>query len=126
MENSRFQMLKQWLAEHFSLPVTKLDLKSLTGDAGFRQYFRLFVNGKSYIAVDAPNDKSNNVAFIEIQQALCQQGILVPDLHAVDLEIGFFCLSDFGDVLLADVLTCENMNDYYRKSIDIMPKVAAN
>jgi aminoglycoside/choline kinase family phosphotransferase len=117
-------MLQQWLAAQFSLSVCEFILEPLTGDAGFRQYYRFFVNEKSYIAVDAPNDKSNNLAFIEIQQAFSKQSITVPELVAVDQANGFFCLSDFGDVLLADVLTPDNMSDYYQKAIDVLPIIA--
>lgn len=117
-------MLQQWLADHFSLPINAITLESMTGDAGFRQYFRFLVAGQSYIAVDAPNDKSNNQAFINIQQSFSQQAIRVPELIAVDMENGFFCLSDFGDILLADVITPENMSDYYSTAIKLLPKIA--
>jgi aminoglycoside/choline kinase family phosphotransferase len=95
----------------------------MSGDAGFRCYYRFSHQGKSFIAVDAPIDMSDNPAFIFMQKLLSQQDILVPEIIAVDLPLGFFCLSDFGNVLLSDTLTLENMSTVYRKAIDILPKI---
>ncbi len=95
----------------------------MSGDAGFRCYYRFSHQGKSFIAVDAPIDMSDNPAFIFMQKLLSQQDILVPDIIAVDLSLGFFCLSDFGNVLLSETLTLENMSSVYQQAIDILPKV---
>jgi len=95
----------------------------MSGDAGFRCYYRFSYQGNSFIAVDAPNDKSDNAAFIFMQKLLSQQNILVPEIVAVDLSLGFFCLSDFGNVLLSETLTLDNMSSVYKQAIDILPKV---
>jgi len=95
----------------------------MTGDAGFRCYYRFSHQGKSFIAVDAPIDKSDNPAFMFMQKLLSQQDILVPEIIAVDLSLGFFCLSDFGNVLLSETLTLDNMSNVYQQAIDILPKV---
>jgi aminoglycoside/choline kinase family phosphotransferase len=95
----------------------------MTGDAGFRCYYRFSHQGKSFIAVDAPVDKSDNPAFMFMQKLLSQQDILVPEIIAVDLSLGFFCLSDFGNVLLSETLTLDNMSNVYQQAIDILPKV---
>jgi len=95
----------------------------MSGDAGFRCYYRFSYQGSSFIAVDAPNDKSDNAAFIFMQKLLSHQNILVPEIVAVDLSLGFFCLSDFGNVLLSETLTLDNMSSVYKQAIDILPKV---
>ena len=95
----------------------------MTGDAGFRCYYRFSHQGKSFIAVVAPVDKSDNPAFMFMQKLLSQQDILVPEIIAVDLSLGFFCLSDFGNVLLSETLTLDNMSNVYQQAIDILPKV---
>ena len=95
----------------------------LTGDAGFRRYFRFQFQGVFYIAVDAPPKLSNNLAFVNVQKTLQALDVGVPQIIAVDLELGFFCLSDFGDHLLADKLTTTNMQIYYAKAIVELQKM---
>lgn len=121
MEQSRNFELQHWLCQHFSMKALKLI--PLTGDAGFRQYYRFSVNDLSYIAVDAPPDKSNNKAFVNIQKAFNEQNVLVPKIISMNLEKGFFCLSDFGDVLFANTITQKNMQIKYTKAIDLLPKI---
>ena len=121
MPSSPIQALNQWLNQQFS--EENIQLTALSGDAGFRCYFRFFLNGNSYIAVDAPADKSNNAAFVFMQKNLSKQKILVPEIVAVDLSLGFFCLADFGETLLADILTLENMVKTYQKAIEILPRI---
>jgi aminoglycoside/choline kinase family phosphotransferase len=121
LPSSPIPSLKQWLSQQFS--EENIQLTALSGDAGFRCYFRFFLNGNSYIAVDAPPDKSNNAAFVFMQKSLNKQNILVPEIVAVDLALGFFCLADFGETLLADILTQENMVNTYQKAIEILPHI---
>lgn len=121
MNPSRLVQLNIWLCNNFDVNSIKLD--SLTGDAGFRKYYRFAINNKSYIAVDAIPTMSNNLAFVEIQKVL-QQVINVPDVIFSDLELGFFCLSDFGDELFSDLLTLENMECSYQSAIKLLPKIA--
>ncbi len=95
----------------------------LTGDAGFRRYFRFQVQNKSYIAVDAPVELSNNQAFIQMQAHLHSVNVNVPKILAKDMTHGFLCLSDFGDTLLADKLSEDNMQQYYLQAIIELEKI---
>lgn len=95
----------------------------LTGDAGFRRYFRFQVQNKSYIAVDAPVELSNNQAFIQMQAHLHSVNVNVPKILAKDMTNGFLCLSDFGDTLLADKLSEDNMQQYYLQAIIELEKI---
>jgi len=109
------------LNQHFS--DENIQLTPLSGDAGFRCYYRFVYDNNSFIAVDAPVDKSNNSAFVFMQESLSRNNVLVPKIVAVDLSLGFFCLADFGETLLADILTTENMAGIYQKAIDILPSI---
>ena len=122
MVNLRFQLLKRWLCEQFA--VDSIELTPITGDAGFRSYSRFIIENKTFIAVDAPGDKSNNQGFLAIQAAFLKKGLLVPEILAKDLRQGFFCLSDFGEQLFADTLTFTTMNNQYRKAIDLLPLIS--
>jgi len=121
-ENRKLE-LENWLKQHFLNE--SITLLSLTGDAGFRIYYRFNVNQQSFIAVDAPPEKSNNDAFVKVQNALNAQEIVVPQIIATDKKLGFFCLSDFGDVLFADTVNLDNMIEQYCKVIDLLPAISS-
>ncbi len=122
MLDNRAQQLSQWLTGHFSGQI--IALTAMSGDAGFRRYFRFLVDNQPFIAVDAPSDKCNNQAFIDIAGRLQNADIYVPRIMHVELELGFLCLADLGDCLLADLLTEANMISYYQQAIQLLPVVA--
>lgn len=122
MNQSRLLLLQKWLCHYFK--VDSITLTPLTGDAGFRVYYRFTNNGISYISVDAIPDKSNNLAFVEIQKVLQQKNINVPDIISYDLSQGFMCLSDFGNRLFSDVLTPDDMEICYKQAIKLLPLIA--
>ena len=130
LSESRYLSLKHWLATVLSPKddCSSLQLSSMAGDAGFRQYYRFHHDGVSFIAVDAPPSLSNNDAFVALQQSLASQNICVPQIIACDLTQGFFCLSDFGDYLLADLVKSEKesalVKSFYMKAINMLPSIA--
>ena len=77
-----------------------IQLDALAGDAGFRRYFRVNTS-PSLIAVDSPPTKEKNLAYVDISLFLKSQGIRTPKIHAVNFELGYFLLEDFGQVLFA-------------------------
>ncbi|OKY26103.1 aminoglycoside phosphotransferase family protein [Thalassotalea sp. PP2-459] len=122
MHDVRHDQLTDWLAEkHKSNQVT---LQPLTGDAGFRRYFRFQLNEQSFIAVDSPTQYCNNKAFVQMSKRLVQADILQPEIFYHDNEKGFFCLMDLGDILLADVLSPDTVIEYYQRAIDLLPVIA--
>lgn len=128
MSNLRTRDLLQWLESHFS--AQNISLIPLTGDAGFRRYFRFYNHNSHdhklnpcYIAVDAQVQLSNNQAFVDVQHILQDLGVNVPKIIAVDLQNGFLCLSDFGDTVLSERLSSENMQHYYAKAIVELSKM---
>lgn len=121
MSNLRATDLLSWLTSQF--PAQNINLLPLTGDAGFRRYFRFHLQNNSYIAVDAPPALSNNQAFVSVQEILNGVGVNVPNILAADLKQGFLCLSDFGDMALASELSAENMQQYYALAITELKKM---
>lgn len=119
---NRQQAFINWLAN--VLGDTNIHLEAMTGDAGFRHYYRIKLKNSTVIAVDAPNDKSNNEAFIAMQQSFAKQGVHVPEIIAVDRSQGFFCLSDLGHTMLADTLTPESMQSDYQNAITLLPTIS--
>ncbi len=119
---TRREQLQQWLAVVF--PNSSLQLTQLNGDAGFRCYYRLQRDDKYHIVVDAPPDKVNNLAFVEMADAFAKQNLCVPEIIAYQASLGFMCLEDFGDTLLADKLTTTTMDSLYQQALLLLPKVA--
>lgn len=118
-----------WLTQQ--LPKKPFTTEKMSGDAGFRQYSRIIVkpsdndkNKVTYIAVDAPPEKSNNLAFVAISKVLITHGIEAPKVLASDFEQGFFLISDLGNTELSQVLTLETMDEYYRQAIDELIKIS--
>jgi aminoglycoside/choline kinase family phosphotransferase len=109
----REQALQQWfvsIAPSLNDGSVQGSLSAVSGDASFRRYFRGFTNTQSWILVDAPPDKENSHTFVEIARRLARGGVAVPEVMAVDLELGFMCLADFGDTLLWSKLDAVQRN----------------
>lgn len=86
--------------------------QSLSGDAGFRQYFRL--NTKPpVLAVAAPPESENNDAFVAIANFLREQGLRTPAIIAYESDRGYMLVEDLGRDLLADHLTEANADVLY-------------
>lgn len=82
----------------------QITLSPLSGDAGFRNYFRFSTQGKNYLAVDAAPATSNNSGFVAIAHALAANHLLVPEIISFDAPQGFMIISDLGKQHFADAL----------------------
>ena len=89
-----------------------LEAQGLTGDAGFRRYYRTNT-APSLIAVDSPPAKENNPAYVNIAMALQSAGLRTPVIHAVDFAQGYLLLEDFGDQLLQPLLNDQTIAELY-------------
>jgi len=112
-------------------------LVPLAGDAGCRRYFRLetecsgqepgvdqgviqqgiiqqgVIGCPNLLAVDAPPQKEDSHAFVELGQYLRDNGIHTPEVIAADTERGFLLLEDFGDNLLQQALNPDSVELLY-------------
>jgi N-acetylmuramate 1-kinase len=111
-------MLHEWL--HDDLNMKDYALSSASEDASFRRYFRVKAVGKSRIVMDAPPDKEDCRAFLDITQRLHKGGLNVPQVFAQDLEKGFLLLSDFGTELYLDKLQDINADELYSDAIEAL------
>jgi len=93
--DQRLEVLKQWLDD--TLDVNEYEVQPASEDASFRRYFRVFVAGKSYIAMDAPPGKENTEPFVRIGKRLFSLGLNVPEILYQDVASGFLLLGDLGD-----------------------------
>lgn len=101
-KKTREQQLQAWaqacLASRLS-PGQVLQLSAISGDAGFRHYFRLPGVEPASLAVDAPPATEKNREFCHVAKLLRQYGVHTPQIFAVDDERGFLLLEDLGDVV---------------------------
>ena len=106
--------LENWLGEFLpgELPASGLQLTAVTGDAGFRAYFRTNTQ-PSFIAALAPPEHEDNQAFVNIAIAMASGGVHVPKIFAVDYARGFLLQEDLGDTLYLDVLNSETQSQLY-------------
>ncbi|RYY78265.1 MAG: phosphotransferase [Moraxellaceae bacterium] len=112
----REQALTNWVQQQ--LDDTELTIHPLSGDASFRRYARIHSKAKTYMLMDAPPDKEDSQPFVAIDQWLDSHGVRVPHIVAKDLAQGFILLEDFGDILLAQVLTDDTVDQYYQQAMD--------
>jgi aminoglycoside/choline kinase family phosphotransferase len=115
LAQQRQQQLKEWLNSASPYHCEKLDIVS--GDASFRRYFRFADEGKSLIAVDAPPEFENSKTFALVANSYKQHGVSVPEIYAIDHNLGFYCLEDFGDDLFADALNSTSCHTLYTAAL---------
>lgn len=117
----RKQQLEAWLKEKLS--VQTLDLTIASADASFRRYFRVHLNDKTLIAMDAPPPQEDCAPFIKIAKLLCDAGLNAPQVLAQDLENGFLLLSDLGDDTYLSALNNDTALKLYADATDALIKI---
>lgn len=91
----------------------------LSGDAGFRRYYRINTV-QPILAVYAPPATEDSRAFIRISQFLRAQGVHAPQVLASDLERGFLLVEDLGTDLLLQHLREPDVDSYYSHALMIL------
>jgi len=86
--------LEEWLAR--SLGAQPARVAPASEDASFRRYFRVWHQGGTWIAMDAPPDKEDLHAFARVAAILAKTGVNVPRVVASDFTGGFLLLTDLG------------------------------
>lgn len=76
----------------------------LAGDASFRRYERVHLQGKRAVLMDAPPPQEDVRPFVRIARELGQYGLSAPRIMAADETQGFLLLEDLGDDLYSRVL----------------------
>jgi N-acetylmuramate 1-kinase len=73
------------------------DRRSLAGDASFRRYDRLTMDGKNAVLMDAPPPQEDVRPFVRIAELLHNLGYSAPRIYAADVSQGLLLLEDLGD-----------------------------
>lgn len=121
---TRENALNEWLKTIY--PDNNFTLTPLAGDASFRRYYRLQQSTISHIVMDAPPAQVALAPFVAIGELLSQQGILTPQIHAVNYDEGFALLEDFGNLLFADAVQQANTTELYQNALSILCHMQRN
>ena len=125
--DQRQQQLQHWVVTAFTQLGIDLDpdwrLETVSGDASFRRYFRVYSHNLSWIAVDAPPEKEDSHSFVDIARAWEPLEIHAPKVHLADLEQGFMLLSDLGDLLYLDRLDANSADLLYGQALQTLTHI---
>ena len=110
--------LEKWLQGEF--PGERFDLTPASEDASFRRYFRVGLEGRSFIAMDAPPGKEDCRPFVRVAALLAKAGVHAPRVHAQDLGRGFLLLSDLGTRTYLDELNAGNAGRLFADATDAL------
>ncbi len=117
-------MLLDWLKNDCLLNVTSCEAAS--NDASFRRYFRVQIEGKTFIAMDAPPDKEDIVPFMHIANLFKHANVNTPTILQHNLNDGFLLLEDFGSQWLLDSLNEENATMFYKNALHALLPLHTN
>lgn len=117
----RKQQLEIWLKVILGEQAFSLTIAS--ADASFRRYFRVQLNDKTLIAMDAPPQQENCARFVKIAKIMRDAGLNAPQVLAQDLENGFLLLSDLGDDTYLSALNNDTALKLYTDATDALIKM---
>ena len=109
--------LAQWLVHQRYDPAC---LHPLSGDAGFRRYFRVTGSAPPVMAVYAPPETENTFRYLEVSTLLQAGGVRVPAVLAAERDKGYLLVEDCGDRLLLPTLTPASVGRYYGEAMALL------
>ena len=113
--------LEQWLGT--VLPENDFTLSIASADASFRRYFRVHLQHKNLIAMDAPPEQESCQPFVEVAKLFLDNGLNVPQVLAQDVEQGFLLLTDLGDDTYLSKLNAGNAQQLYGDATNALIKL---
>ena len=120
MQNDqRLIQLTQWIQQNW--PQATIEVAS--ADASFRRYFRIFNDGKTTIAMDAPPEKEDCGPFIDVTKRLLDANVHAPKIIRQDLSQGFLLLEDLGNTPYLDQLNQESADQLYTDAMQALIKI---
>lgn len=79
----------------------------LAGDASFRRYFRVTLDGRSAVLMDAPPPHEDPRPFIAIARWLVGRGFAAPAILGADETRGLVLIEDFGDERMREAIEAD-------------------
>jgi len=122
LKDPRIEKARLWLQELGA--DLQSDFLNIAGDASFRRYFRLQINGQSRILMDAPPPKEDVGPFIDIDRRLRVVNLHAPEIFYADSQNGYLLLEDFGDELYRGLLNEHNVSSLFPGLFDVLKHFA--
>lgn len=97
-------------------------LDPVSGDAGFRSYYRVNTQ-PTLIAVSAPPETENNLDFVRKGLAFSDVGVHVPKIYAVDYQTGFLLLEDLGERVFLSELKAQPQTPVYSPGLETLIQI---
>jgi len=120
--DQRLEQAQTWLQ---SLDIDlQSDLLGIAGDASFRRYFRLTVDGRSRVLMDAPPPREDVRPFIGIARRLKAADLHAPEVIHANQRHGYLLLEDLGDDLYRDLLDKHTVNLHFPPLLKVLQKMA--
>jgi len=116
----RIKIIENWLKNQLNQVFKVVPASS---DASFRRYFRIILNNKTYILMDAPPELERIDHFINITNKFITAEINSPKIISSDSELGLILMTDFGSQTFLDVLDSGNSHKLYSKAIHSLLKI---
>jgi aminoglycoside/choline kinase family phosphotransferase len=122
--DDRKAALETWLAG--ILAGSPARIAPASADASFRRYFRVWHDGRTYIAMDAPPGREDLGSFIEVARILAATGVNVPRVLERETRRGFLLLTDLGSrQYLAALRQGAEPDGLYRDAISALVLIQA-
>lgn len=102
------------------------ELRPLAGDASFRRYERVHLDGRQAVLMDAPPDKEDIAPFVKVARYLESLGFSAPRILAEDSRNGFLLLEDLGDDSYTRVLQSASQDEedsLYREAVALLAEL---
>ena len=97
------------------------ETRPLAGDASFRHYHRVRMNGSRAVLMDAPPEREDVRPFVRLALHLRALGLSAPAILAADERAGFLLLEDFGDDTFTRLLASgREEGDLYRLAVEVL------
>jgi aminoglycoside/choline kinase family phosphotransferase len=113
------QQLAVWVQQQLAQEQA-VTLQALSGDAGFRRYFRVAHSQPPLMAVYAPPATENSALYLTVSKLLASGSVRVPQVRAVDLARGFLLVEDCGDQLLLSALNEGSAEAFYAQAMEML------
>ena len=137
------EIIRELLKSQTQIPLTPFKLHKLTGDASYREYYRLkFDNGKTLMVMKMPSGfssvseevtktskKISELPFINVQRYLKSLSLPAPDILAYSKSDGLLLLEDLGDVTLEKTvrdLPPPQRIGWYQRALDLLALLQKN
>ena len=103
----------------------RIQLEPVAGDASNRRYFRLLLDGCSYIIAVAPPATEKNAEFLAVREMLEGACVTMPTLYGADLQRGYLLLGDLGQRMLLPELDDDTVDACYQSAFKVLHQLAA-